>query len=492
MTTESPPTTSSIDWLSWTLAVVLILIGGAVRARMFQANSSFYRDEAALALNIVHRSPSGLFKPLDYEQGAPVGFLMLEKLAVSLGGNNERSLRAVPLAASILALPLFYLFCRRIMGSRFALIPLAILAMGAKQYEYAVDAKQYSMDVCLTCGLLLIASLDLGVIWLAIAGALAIWFSHPIIFVLAGIGVATIFQLRSRQILILGAAWAASFAANYLLILKRLSHSDYMQHFWAQAGAFAPIPKSISALIWYKKTFFSLFEDPLSLGFAGLAALVFFLGIFSLYRRKKPALAMLLLPAFLALAASSIHKYPFSERLILFLGPLLAACIGVGFEYLWESIRRPVGIVALLLLAISPLNTTADYLRKPPQRYDIRSSMTFIAANRLPDDSYYVYPFCQNGFAYYKERFNMADAKPVVSLQGASWDAYRAELAPFHLQRVWVLFEEPTSVDGIDDQQKALAILDSMGERILEEKPFGEYVACYYLTMPMPSGSTRP
>jgi hypothetical protein len=487
-----PP--SRIDWLAWTLAVLLILIGGAVRARIFQANGSLYRDESALALNIVHRSPTGLFKPLDNEQGAPVGFLMLEKLAVTIGGNNERALRAVPLVASILALPLFYMFCRRIMGSRLALIPLAVLALGTKQYEYAVDAKQYSMDVCLTSLLLLMAISDVGVTWLAAAGAVAIWFSHPIIFVLAGVGAALLMRGKFKQSLIVAAAWGASFAANYLLILKRLSHSDYMQQFWAQAGAFAPIPKSIGALIWYKKTFFVIFENPLSLGFAGLAALVFLLGIAALFRRQKPALVMLLLPALLALAASVVHKYPFSERLILFIAPLLAACIGAGFEYLWEGARRPVGIVALILLAISPLNTMADYLRSPPQRGDIRASMQFVAAHRLPDDVYYVYPFCENGFNYYKERLGMASAKAFVGLQGASWDAYRAQLSGFSGKRIWVLFEEPSSHDGIDDQQMALVILDSLGKRIWEDKPFGEYVACYDLTAPpLPSGSTtRP
>src|SRR5207244_11823416 len=61
---------------------------------------SLWLDEALLALNIVRRPLSGMFRPLDYNQGAPVGFLLLEKLVTHAFGNGELSLRLIPLIRS--------------------------------------------------------------------------------------------------------------------------------------------------------------------------------------------------------------------------------------------------------------------------------------------------------------------------------------------------------------------------------------------------------
>ncbi len=102
----SPKAGISRAAVAWTiLALVVIGIGIAMRIWFYVYNRSMYRDEAALALNIVNRSFAGLFKPLSNDQGAPTGFLTLEKLVVTIMGNSEYSLRLVPLIASILSLP---------------------------------------------------------------------------------------------------------------------------------------------------------------------------------------------------------------------------------------------------------------------------------------------------------------------------------------------------------------------------------------------------
>jgi hypothetical protein len=465
-----------------------MLIGAGVRLRIYLANRSMYRDEAALALNIVHRSSLALFKPLDNDQGAPVGFLMVQKLAVSILGNHEYSLRLAPLTASILALPLFWWACRKVLAPGSAVIALAVLAMGAKQYDYAATAKQYSVDVLAAVSLLLVAITATrnptrrGMIILAIVGAAAIWFSHPAIFVLAGIvamvlmdGFLALPRARMIDFLAVFAVWAASFAANYLFILRRLSRDDFMQRFWSLAGAFAPIPKSFGALIWYKKEFFEVFEDPCSLGFVGLAALVFVLGVMVLYRRRKSLAFAALLPILIALAASMLHKYPFRERLILFIGPLLAIFIGAGFEYLFEKPRRLVGIIALVFLLITPINTTLDYLLTPPLHSDLRSAVAFAAKNRQPTDVFYVNEFCFYPLEYYQDLFNMGDA---IFIRGRQDDegvaGYKAIFSKFSGKRVWVMFE-----DAPDAQQSALTALDDLGVRVYEIRPFEDYVACY-------------
>ena len=59
------------------LAWSLIALGIFLRVAPYAANHSLWLDEANLALNIVDRPLEGLLRPLDYGQGAPVGFLIL-------------------------------------------------------------------------------------------------------------------------------------------------------------------------------------------------------------------------------------------------------------------------------------------------------------------------------------------------------------------------------------------------------------------------------
>jgi hypothetical protein len=506
MTTPDPlpdatpqPTTT---WSDFWIALALILIGSAVRIRDYLGNRSLGRDEAALAINFLNRSFLGIFKPLDQQQAAPVGFLLIQKIAAALTHTSELGLRFIPLLASIAALFLFWQLCKLILPSRAMLFALGILALNYRQYYYAQEIKQYSTDVCIAVGLMFLAVKILGItsppriptrrelIILASVGAVAIWFSHPSIFILAGIFIMTLSVWHRSpnrnldKLFLVALAWAVSFALHYFLILRPLSRSDYMQAFWFNADAFGPLPKSLGSIIWYKKSFFELFEDPLGLEFTGIAALAFILGFAVLSRRRLPVLLLLVTPILFVLLASILHQYPFKSRMILFIVPSLAAVIGAGLDWLFEDSRRCVGIAVLILLAISPVTSTVTYAISTPQRNDIRSSIAYAGSHSQPGDIDYVYPYCQYGFDYYKSRFGLRSAVPIVGTQDVpSWDAYTAELSKLSNHRVWVFFEDTTDHGGINDQQMALHILDTLGKRVdaPTTQPFGEYVACYDL-----------
>ena len=81
------------------VAWILCLIGMVLRVREYLGGRALWRDEASLALNLVHRSFAQLLQPLDHDQGAPVGFLWACKLATTLFGYGEYALRLVPLLA---------------------------------------------------------------------------------------------------------------------------------------------------------------------------------------------------------------------------------------------------------------------------------------------------------------------------------------------------------------------------------------------------------
>jgi asparagine N-glycosylation enzyme membrane subunit Stt3 len=71
-----------------------------------------------LALNIVNRGFADLFKPLEYDQGAPIGFLLVEKIFNLFLGRNEYALRLFPLILGLLSLWLFYLLLKRFTRGR--------------------------------------------------------------------------------------------------------------------------------------------------------------------------------------------------------------------------------------------------------------------------------------------------------------------------------------------------------------------------------------
>src|SRR5512139_456910 len=101
--------------LAWEKAAIalLFLAGILLRLRQYLTGRSLWMDEAMLALNIVNRSFGELLKPLDYDQGAPLGFLMVEKLFNLLLGRSEYALRLFPLLVGILSIWLFYLLLKR-------------------------------------------------------------------------------------------------------------------------------------------------------------------------------------------------------------------------------------------------------------------------------------------------------------------------------------------------------------------------------------------
>ena len=66
--------------------VLVLMAGGLLRLLALLADRCLWIDEAMLALNLVGRSPRQLLDPLDWNQGAPVGFLLAVKGVISAFG----------------------------------------------------------------------------------------------------------------------------------------------------------------------------------------------------------------------------------------------------------------------------------------------------------------------------------------------------------------------------------------------------------------------
>ena len=190
--------------------LIWLLAGIAIAERLFQylVNRSLWVDEAALASNILNRSYSELLEPLEYIQCAPIGFLMIEKFFVELIGKNEYALRLFPLICGILSIFLFIYICKNILSERACLIAVALFAISRYLIYFSTEAKQYSCETmfalvmfAITCHMISYGFSKSSLSLLAVAGAVAIWFSISSVLVLGSIGIGlTLICLAQKKI----------------------------------------------------------------------------------------------------------------------------------------------------------------------------------------------------------------------------------------------------------------------------------------------------
>ena len=198
---KHPPKESTrMIWFALGLGVILRLV-------QYLRNRSLWLDEAQLALNITHRSYAGLLRPLDYHQGAPVGFLLLEKMAIRSLGGSEYALRLLPLVAGLVSLFLFYKMAKESIRPGAVPIAVGLFVISPSLIYYSSEVKQYSTDVACALVIYSIALVGRPSEWstyritaLGLVGAAATWISHPSVFVLAGIGAtaAAVFLVRKQ------------------------------------------------------------------------------------------------------------------------------------------------------------------------------------------------------------------------------------------------------------------------------------------------------
>src|ERR1044071_4702024 len=121
----------------------MILLGILLRLRQYWTGRSLWSDEAMLALNIVNRNLIGLFKPLDYDQGSPIGFLLIEKIFSLPFSRSEYALRFFPLIVGSASIWLFYLLLKRTTSGAGLLAALTLFVLNQRLIYYSSEVKQY-------------------------------------------------------------------------------------------------------------------------------------------------------------------------------------------------------------------------------------------------------------------------------------------------------------------------------------------------------------
>lgn len=441
---------------SYLLVGSAILLGTLIRIIQYSYNRSFWGDEIALAFNLLQRSFSELFQPLNRDQAAPVGFLLLVKLMIQFG-TDERVFRFIPLLSGILSVILFHKVSKYLFSSGVGIAATFIFALLPPLIYYSSELKPYSSDVTVALALYLMAFCVYDeklttnkALLMAFAGSLAVWFSFPSLFVLAGIGI-TLWVLawhekqlaRFRTLSIVFLCWAASFIVYYFLTLRLVSVNSYLQEFWTDA--FIPLPPTrLWHLEYYYRTIPKELAKATGLSYIYVSVGFFLVGCYSLYYRSRPAFFFLISPLILTLLASGLKKYPFNERLILFLVPTFIWFIFEGLVFLRGRMDRtiPWSLVLAALIFFQPITRAAYLLRNPEWKEETKPIFNYLKSALGTEDLIYVYYGAEDAFLYYAPKYGIDKGNVIFGVSSREdLEGYKRDLSQvIGHPRVWVIF----------------------------------------------------
>jgi hypothetical protein len=399
----------------WNMPAALF-IGVAVRLWIYFLDSSFWRDESKLLINIAQNSFLDLLHPLNYGQQGPIPYLWCLRVLWLLGAPGELAMRGISLAASLLGFYIFYLLVSYFLSDRRArFFSVTLFAFSPSIILFAGISKQYAIDI-------LVAVLLLHLLrhWFLPSGsddrnmhiteyvfvALSPWLSFQAIFIIMALGGGALFKGRRKNLpeaLICLTTGGISFLLQWMLILRqwasqRLHGLDNILFFRHDL---------FGGWIWDLRQIYFCFTGPnltlfLIVG-SVFATILLFMGVRESRRRHGWSCVMaFMLPLFFAIAASSIKLYPMVGRYLIFSAPGIFLLIGYGLDRLFISSSRPwLKYSAVLVLLILPC-LTEDLRTFRKQSGGVREALQFIADRWHEDDLVLCDPGAASSIEYYR------------------------------------------------------------------------------------------
>jgi hypothetical protein len=489
----SEAASAAVDAPSKTISRALFLIvatGVGLRLAQYLANPALSLDEIAVARNVLERSVWDLLTtPLAYDQTAPKGFLLAEKLMTAVFGSSDYALRLFPLLGSLVALIAFWRVAERILDGAGAPIALALFAAAMPFLAYTAQVKQYSGDVAVSVLLLLLAlglaPHDLSrrrAIWAGAAGAVAVWFSQPSVFVLIGLGVALVVIHRRQSVEPSGrdgtmlaptlTLWLVAVIAAILVGLASMTPAthDYMRRYWVAGLMPLPVTKAMASF-WPWKHLTALFGSGAAagLGYPAPAAyiLIMAIGFCWLWCKRRNAALLMLAPIAVTLAAAMVRQYPFVDRLILFLVPSFILAIAAAIEWMRRSVAPYSPMLMALAVCVAVAPALYGMIKTPPvyQMENIKPVLSHLQAKRSPGDAVYVYYGAGPAVTFYDEEYGLQESDYTLgNCHRGSNRHYLHELDIFRdRKRLWVVMTH--AFPPYRERDDILRYLDAIGFR---------------------------
>jgi len=385
------------------LLLLVIVVGIFLRLFHYFSNRSLWLDEGYLVSSLLRLNYHELLNTsLDYQQKAPVGFLLVVKFFLTLLGNNQYSLRIVPLLSGILSILVFVPVAKYFLKEWGLFTAATIICLSPAFIYHSVEIKQYSTELlCSVLSFYLILKFKnfrhkKDYIILSLGGAVMLWFSYSAIFILGGIGIGlSVHYSLTRQWGLLFKSfipfsiWLISFIFLFVLFINKIPDADWVVKWFRFYDNFLPLPpKSLSDLNWIFINFYRMLDYPLGLlwNFAGsaehghlynivikmpfLPMIIIFVGIYFCYKHSRENFALLIAPLLLVFLASGLEYYPLTERFWLFISPVFLVFIGISVDGI--NIKKgstTVKSAIVVLLLISPIIQAFDSVKNQETFY---------------------------------------------------------------------------------------------------------------------------
>jgi hypothetical protein len=468
------------------LTVAVIVAGFTLSLAQFLFNRSLWWDEAAQALNIIHRNSLELLQPLDHAQVAPVLFLQIQKLFSILLPDSEYGLRLFPLLCFWLSVYFFLQILKKQINSPYGIIvALSLLVFSYRFLFYASEAKRYMPDVltALCMFYLMLKSYKNErnrYVLTALAGAVAVFISGvaPVILFTCGACWAfeRFFVVRRGNIFpmfAVFAVWLGVFGLYYATFIHNHPLKEFMVQYWLQRNAFlSSNPFEVDFYTSLAGCFVRMFSGLYTsnsyhitpIYAAGNTILVgglmflFVAGIIHAVRNGKATLIILTCtPVLLHLILSALRLYPFTGRFILYLLPGVILLCAAGFDAVAEKMFSVLKIKRYrtwLLVLIPVVLLTPTLLKFPIKKVEVKDGIAYMREHIRADECVYAGFAAPEVLFYYRDinfiRIEAPERIKNLPQQTDEWEKVRG--------RNWLLFGH----NGEDTKTKETEILDRL------------------------------
>lgn len=351
-------------------------------------------DEEMIALNFRDRSFWELPGPLWLGQGAPLGWLLVQRAAILTLGTSELVLRFVPVLFGAGTLVVAAWIAVRWLTPLAGTVFVFICWIGQWMSHYRFEVKHYSADAFAALLLPALAAWaadadDEGAArirllrWWLVA-SLAQWIAYGALLVtplcallltgaiLARHGVRPALHFSAGGLL-----WLTSFAAHYALSLQYTDHSPHLRSYWA-----ADLPPEGSGPLqiagWIADRLGTLATNPGGAGLA-IALWVCVAGGFVFSRRPLVGAMFATVPV-AAFALAALGRVPLGDRLALWIVPALYAGVALlldtGVRSIAEGWRQKAWRASAIgsIATIAALSVSAAIVVRGYSHLDLEAS----------------------------------------------------------------------------------------------------------------------
>lgn len=368
----------------------IILLGGVVLRFYYQfLEWSFNGDEVNLGLDIINHTLGELFYPFQNRQSAPPLFLLTQKILSNVA-QPYISLKILTFLSSCASIFLFNRILKRSFPLKIGLILLALFCFNPFIISNSLTLKQYSIDLMM--GLVAVSffsenkkrfiTFSFFGIFCLISNVGLFFSASLIIFNLIksfleknGRG---LINWKTLKLIFPYILAPIPYLIFYIWFLHQPGAEvlkNYMVNYWS--AAFMPLDFGIVKWLAIQAKVLMIFFFS-TYWFLGLPMLLLFLyGAFIIVKRKKELFqhehfVIILIFTFTALIhvlLSALKIYPFSDRLFLYLAPVIYLIIGIGIQQLNK--KKYSGLnnrIAKSVSLIIPICAIVFYLTYLPSR----------------------------------------------------------------------------------------------------------------------------